>query len=353
LFAIVKTTFLWILVGSQTKKASYADSDLSERTHLLNRSDGQHTSGNVEDQEENDSVRTSSSDALSGWTLINEATGKRKFFWDWTLKLYRKRNAKQKAAAICFLLLSFAVYVLWIFVGIVLLEKTKTGRAALLKSDHCGLWQMNRTRQTGGAATADRIRRRKKESMAGEYACDCYDDVCSPHADRSNSACNFFYRPSLPFREDLVDCPFPDVNVCAPDHSAIKFYTDYINTGDIGVNAKNSFRFRRTATCAALNIDPPYVETKDVGGQTEYYYNYGTQVNTDNGDAIIHNWTFSTIDHPINWLVPFYDVKFVPSSLFPKRQVTDVSATQRLSSKREWHRRSLETKFQSGPRRFK
>lgn len=186
-------------------------------------------------------------------------------------------------------------------------EKAFIGKAALWSSKNCGIWMFDSENAGDTAAARADLMDREKESRAGDYVKDCYEE---PNR-MSGSRCNFFYRPNITYSTSYSwECPFQDTGVCAGSQQAITFDTGLVDAADIGVNSKATYNFHKVTTCAPLSIEYPYVENQTHNGSTTYYYNYGKIVDYEiDPPMIIRNYTYSTTGNPFEWLAPVYDVR--------------------------------------------
>lgn len=88
---------------------------------------------------------------------------------------------------------------------------------------------------------------------------------------------------------------------------AVTFDTGLIDASVLGINAKedDTYKFRRSSTCAPVSIDYPYVQSKEMNGTMVYEYYYGAI----DDDADSSAATFSSIGNPFNMPLPVYNVE--------------------------------------------
>jgi len=187
-----------------------------------------------------------------------------------------------------------------------------TSRAARSSSTNCGIWGFDDENAGDEAAARSDIYNYQKEARAGEYAQNCFN----PETVADSTRCDFFYNSSIDFTSKSFDrCPFKSQDLCRGGlYSAVTFDTGLIDASNIGVNSKNTHKYRRRATCSPLNMDEPYVRrlSSNHSTDTTYQYYYGS-INNDAGDPIKEH-TFETSGTPFNWLAPVYSLMYVASS---------------------------------------
>lgn len=198
--------------------------------------------------------------------------------------------------------------VLWVgrVIGGIFAAEVMTDGTALWSSQHCGVWAFDSDNSGDSAATRQDVLDREKESRAGDYAKSCYD---TPHVLQSMS-CTFFHQPNISFSSSYTYvCPFEDPGLCVKGAPAVTFDTGLVEASRIGINAppEDTYKFRRSSTCAPLSVDFPYVKSKDMNGTTAFDYYYG-QIS----DGVYgRESTFSSVGSPFNVRLPSYDVVLV------------------------------------------
>lgn len=92
-----------------------------------------------------------------------------------------------------------------------------------------------------------------------------------------------FYQPNINFNSSYTYfCPFEDSDLCVKGAPAVTFDTGLVEASSLGINAapEDIYKFRRSSTCVPLNVDFPYVKTRDRNGTTVFDYYYG-QISDD------------------------------------------------------------------------
>lgn len=173
------------------------------------------------------------------------------------------------------------------------------GGMALWSSDVCGIWEFPTWDTTDEEATRKDVILRQKEARAGEYAKYCYEPWSSNQP--LPVYCNFFSHSNVPFEmKKSHKCPFRNRDVCLGS-DIVTFDTGLLPASYLGVNQKSPRRFRRTATCAPLNVSAPYVREVEEDGEQVFEYLYGKKTYSDEP-------LFNTSGNPFNWTVPTYDM---------------------------------------------
>jgi hypothetical protein len=143
----------------------------------------------------------------------------------------------------------------------------------LVQSPHCGMLDGsgNGSWESYLSSTA---------AAAKAYAPDCYQPGSLP------AQCNAFLRPNIPFKAQVVQCPFED-KICAS--SAISLDSGLIDINDaFGLNLEEADRikYRRKTVCTILSLDG-YTRTRNAtredstgrllfNGEEVIEYLYGT-----------------------------------------------------------------------------
>jgi hypothetical protein len=173
-----------------------------------------------------------------------------------------------------------------------------SNRNALWHSDTCGVWVFDRKHAGNEEATRADRNMRAKEERAGDYAKYCYSGASLTLPAR----CNFFIQPKIEILKNYTyACPFSGTDLCIEGTQTVTFYTNLVDAIDIGINTKVRYKWRRSATCTALNVGEPYVRNETVGGEDGFSYYYGSTLGS--------NYTFRTSGDPFKWTVPTYDVR--------------------------------------------
>src|SRR6202000_160272 len=135
-----------------------------------------------------------------------------------------------------------------------------------------------------------------REARAAEYASDCYNSTGLSY----NNDCSYFYQPVIPClkRKETWGCPFHDNDICAKDSMQVTFETEWVDASVVGINTPDAFSFRRKTTCAALNVDPPFVREVDTGGERAFYYYYGEK---SSGGVVDTAYTYNSSGNPYKW----------------------------------------------------
>ena len=193
----------------------------------------------------------------------------------------------------------FGVFVAQVVAG-VFSAKIASDRAGILASKHCGIWEFDDKAGEEAAYREDVLNNYGKESRASQYVKTCYDSSMAS----SLFSCGVFYNQSIAF-DTLTNqpCPFASPDICLDGlYSAIKFDTGLIDASTIGVNTRDTNKFRRTTSCAPLNMSETYVKEASKGVNDTYHYYYGSKKDGS-------SYTFSTSGRPFEWLAPVYSVK--------------------------------------------
>ena len=237
--------------------------------------------------------------------IFNTSHGGRDLFINSLGYLYRV-GIKHSGWLIVASMIALGCFVALVVAG-VFSERFVTNGAALWSSKHCGIWVFESENLGDTAAARADLMDREKESRAGHYVKDCYEEP-NPIP---GSNCMFFYKSNITYSVSYSwECPFHDDDVCASGQQSITFDTGLVRAADIGVNSKATYNFRRSTTCAPLTIEYPYVQNRTHNGSTTYYYNYGKIVDYGVDPPIVtRNYTYSTTGDPFQWLVPIYDVR--------------------------------------------
>ena len=178
--------------------------------------------------------------------------------------------------------------------------KIASDRAGVLSSQHCGIWEYDEDAGEEAAYREDVLNNYGKEARASQYVKTCYDSSMPS----SLFSCGVFYNQSIAF-DTLTSqpCPFASPDMCHGGlYSAIKFDTGLIDASIIGVNTRETHKFRRTTSCAPLNMSETYVRESHRSVNDTYDYFYGRKRNGP-------EYTFSTSGRPFEWLAPVYSVK--------------------------------------------
>ena len=232
-------------------------------------------------------------------SLYEQDPGGRDILARITRHVFRK-DGEHKTWSVVLAFTVLAVFVSQIVAG-VFSAKVATDRAALWSSNHCGVWEFDSEGAGEGAATRADTFERVKEARAGDYAQNCYadSDILDP------TRCDFFYKPNISFTTSYTfDCPFPESSACVRGVPAVTFDTGPVDAGDIGINAKRPYKFRRRTTCTPLSTEYPYVRNETINGTTAYYYRYATRAD------IGQDYMYTTIGNPFDWPAPAYNVRY-------------------------------------------
>lgn len=216
--------------------------------------------------------------------------------------------------AIAISIILFVIFVAFVgeVVADVFSEKIATDKAALLASDHCGLFEFDDTKAGDEDAARADVYLYGREKRAGEYAQSCYGPGEIPELMR----CNSFYNSSITFDRPKHEqiCPFKDPTICAGGYSpgsGVTFDTGIVDASILGINFEPSHKFRRKTTCAPLNMDNPHVKRwqNRQTNTTGYHYYYGGIYDQYNHSRLITPYTLSTSGNPFHWLAPGYWIK--------------------------------------------
>jgi hypothetical protein len=149
-----------------------------------------------------------------------------------------------------------------------------------------GLWEID----TPSECT---IISKNRQDRAWRYKDTCYDGY------ERDLACDMFYKRRIPFSVlSNASCPFGSDACLFTNQSAFEVTTHLLDSNVLGVNAPASkrFHFRRTMTCAPLQMDERYISS--TGGKKhpdEWLYNYGPFII---GNFIWDNYTYRS---PREW----------------------------------------------------
>lgn len=212
----------------------------------------------------------------------------------------------------------FRPNILSVFVGVLILATWVSGvvagvyaaniitdRQALWQSSRCGIWEFDSEGAGEEATTRSDVHRREKEASAGEYARYCYEEPATRGQQPSQSLCDFFSQQNITYTKTLsYDCPFANKAVCVAGIQSVTFGTGLVDASRIGINAKSTYKFHRSATCAPLSNDYPFVQNKTVQGTITFSYHYGE---LRGWGQVISNSTFTTTHNAFNTRIPAYD----------------------------------------------
>jgi hypothetical protein len=115
-------------------------------------------------------------------------------------------------------------------------------------------------------------------------------------------------------RHGCLAAPMPHTEVCAPGQLAVIFDTGLVDASSVGINDRNTYKFRRRTTCFPLNTGFSYVTKKIENGTETFSYYYGKKVDAN----ITTDYTLRTSGNAFDWLTPGYRVEYVeprPSGL--------------------------------------
>lgn len=206
---------------------------------------------------------------------------------------------------ICLAVLATVVMIcsVGMIIGGVFTARVKINGAALLDSNHCGLWLFDSENAGTDAATRAGVLNLEKETRAGEYAQNCYGMPTTFDYMR----CDFFYRRNISFSTNYsYECPFHS-DICAQGQQSVTFQTEVVAASEIGVNSKNPHRFRRTMTCTPLSMEYPFIRNETRDGLTTYYYHYGQRIRKGTNPPKSLPYTHNTTGDPFDMLAPVYD----------------------------------------------
>lgn len=228
-------------------------------------------------------------------------SGGRDSTWNAFRYITGRGNPDKLWILLCWVILMIALFLVF-SLGVVAPPLMTPGKSALWASDVCGIWEFPTWDATDEEATKKDVILRQKEARAGEYAKYCYEPWSSNQP--LPVYCSFFARKSIQFDTKRSHrCPFRNQYVCL-ESEVVTFDTGLLPASVLGINQKNPRRFRRTATCAPLNVSEPYVLESTQDGIPTFQYLYGSKV--DSGKPL-----FDTTGDPFNWTVPTYDARFV------------------------------------------
>lgn len=187
--------------------------------------------------------------------------------------------------------------------------RVASDRAAIWASNNCGIWGFDSENAGDEAAARADVYDREKEQRSGEYAQSCYGNSTMLHS----IGCEFFYQPKIPYKRILTDpfqCPF-NQSICIPGVPSVAFDTGIVDSSILGINAKSTYKFRRSARCAPLRSEYPYVQKRTEKGLTTYHYHFGKLVDVyENPPETISNYTYSTEGNPFDQLAPVYSLRY-------------------------------------------
>jgi hypothetical protein len=244
-------------------------------------------------------------------SLFRDECSKRKLFSSMIKYIYRcQPGEKPYYFGLGFVLWAFVFFCFWnvLAVGVSaflgpLVAFAQADTSALWGSDQCGIWEYNSEANGGPATHRNDVLNRAKEARAGDYAQACY--LSSGLS--SSMRCKSFYRKEIEFSNQTTDCPFPDPEVCMKGKYSISFDTGIVDSGVIGINSKNTYKFRRRTICAPL-VQEPFVRKVVEDGTEEYFYEYGKKYSKGRPHAVTSNYTYNTWGDPYYVPAGGYDV---------------------------------------------
>lgn len=182
--------------------------------------------------------------------------------------------------------------------------KIPAKEAALSGSKRCGYWGLIDD-ANAAAVDADTLLQGEKQTIAGQYARDCY----GPRSATSTNHCSMFREQAI----DITDiemhqqCPFVNDTYCpGTGFTAVKFTTGLVDAKTIGVNVEKAPKLNRTMMCVPLDIKAGFVEDLNEGNETgQYGYRLGSVGSVENTS----NFTFRTWGDTFEYDVRSYTMR--------------------------------------------
>ena len=178
------------------------------------------------------------------------------------------------------------------------------GTAALSESKDWGLWTLEDDANSVAQDDDDLLVQGPRETAAAQYADNCY--VSTPST--SFGQCTRFRHADIPRTqpERGLRCPFVNQTYCAGNASmTVRFTTDLVDAGYIGVRAKEPPKLNRTTLCVPLNIDADDLVYHYEDLPAHWEYNFGSV----NGTLHKADYTFRQQGDPWNWDVRSYTMR--------------------------------------------
>lgn len=209
-------------------------------------------------------VNTSPRDGLhvQQQALIRTLPGPFAMLTDW-LKLWwvwRKRANRALTRCVFLVVLAIIFAALTIAVGVFSSYIADgTNITVLVQSPHCGPVDFLGDDSEGSIATFriwNNEYMKKAADLAAAYTRDCY-----AHRTATPERCRIFTRPTLPFQQERVACPFePSMckNISKPGLSIDTGMLDLADHFGLNLATGDKVKFRRKATCAVLELDGHY-----------------------------------------------------------------------------------------------
>lgn len=195
---------------------------------------------------------------------------------------WRKFSRRPGWRSLPLILLALLNLALFFAAGILVAEVTRTpGSDVLVRSENCGNWTLNTTKQILGVQT----KMLNDTVSAATYARACYTGPSKA------LECNRYPIQSLPFKRiENATCPFAD-GMCLRRYPAIALDTGNMSSHDhLGINAqkKDRITYRKLTTCAPIiskgfTISMNYTDAvnasigdfRGMDGDIMDFYNYG------------------------------------------------------------------------------
>lgn len=234
-------------------------------------------------------------------TVLKDSLSNREVIWHYIRRGLqggaKECNSPSKTSIVIATIL-FGLFIAQAVAG-VFSAKIASDRAGLSSSQHCGTWEFDESAGDDADFRANLLNNYHKEARASQYARTCYQ---SPST--TSLSCGLFYNQSIAFKTfKNQPCPFASSELCLHGlYSAITFDTGIVDASVIGINAKDTHKFRRKTSCSPLNMTEPYVKNAASDKNDTYQYYYGSKQGST-------EYTFSTSGHPFQWLAPVYSVK--------------------------------------------
>ena len=97
------------------------------------------------------------------------------------------------------------------------------------------------------------------------------------HAAEGADGCNLYLTQSISHTvKDNASCPFAEYMCHNGPNGAIEFATGAVDARAIGINAPQTMEFRRSTTCAPLNMNSSFIRTSADGEIYDYHYGFSS-----------------------------------------------------------------------------